>query len=251
MTLTVPIPLALGRFSRLPQRTHEVWQGGLVRMPMWIDHPTDSNGPPYRPTAAVWVSVRTGLMHLAMPPEGSQASAELAFDTLLEFGLKWAKELAGRPSRIEVRESALRDALAASLDALSTSIVVVDDLPAVREVLANFERHTSGSEPIQGLLDVAGVTIDRLRAFADAASSFYQARLWQHLANEDLIVVDAKSAPKSMRHISVLGAGGEQFGVAFFDSRRAFDRMMNPTAGRTSTWSHAEIRARTIAARAR
>ena len=161
MPLTVPIPLALGRFARLPQRTHEVWQGGLVRLPMWIDHPTDPTGPPYRPTGAVWVSLRTGLMHLAIPPEGSPASAEFALGALIEFGMKWAKELAGRPSHIEVRDSGLRDALAASLDSLSTRVVLVDDLPAVREVIANLEASTSGSERIPGLLDVPGVTLER------------------------------------------------------------------------------------------
>jgi tetratricopeptide (TPR) repeat protein len=229
MPLTVPIPLALGRFSRLPQRTNEVWQGGLVRMPMWIDHPTDPNGPPYRPIGAVWVSLRTGLMHVAMPTEGSPASPEFALGALIEFGMKWAKELAGRPSRVEVRDPALRDALATSLDGLSTTVAVVDDLPAVRDVLAHFESSTSGSEPIPGLLDVPDVTLKRLRAFADAASSFYQGRPWQHLANEDLIVVEADSAPKGMRHVSVLGQGGQQFGLAFFDSRRDFDRLVNRT----------------------
>jgi hypothetical protein len=50
MALTVPIPLALGRFKQLPQRSGEIWQGGLVRLPAWIDHPTDPEGEPYRPT---------------------------------------------------------------------------------------------------------------------------------------------------------------------------------------------------------
>lgn len=35
-----------------------------MRLPAWIDHPTDPEGEPYRPTGALWVSLRTGLMHL-------------------------------------------------------------------------------------------------------------------------------------------------------------------------------------------
>jgi tetratricopeptide (TPR) repeat protein len=230
MSVTVPIPLALGRFSRLPQRAHEVWQGGLVRLPMWVAHPTDPAGAPFRPTGAVWVSLRTGLMHLALPPEGSAATAEFALAALLEFAQKQAKRLEGRPGRVEVRDPALRNALAATLDRLSTSVVLVEDLPAVREVLSRLEAETSGGSRIPGLLDVPGVTPERLRSFAAAASSFYQARPWQHLANADLIIVDGESAPKSMRHVSVLGQGGQQLGLGFFESRRAFDGLLNRTS---------------------
>ena len=70
MALTVPIPLALGRFKQLPQRSGDTWQGGLVRLPVWIDHPTQPEGEPYRPTGALWVSLRTGLIHLAFHQKG-------------------------------------------------------------------------------------------------------------------------------------------------------------------------------------
>src|SRR5207249_3294058 len=50
--------IMVGRFMRLPRRTADVWQGGVVRMPMWVDGP---DGVPYRPRGAVWVSLETGL----------------------------------------------------------------------------------------------------------------------------------------------------------------------------------------------
>ena len=46
----------------------------------------------------------TGLIHLALPPEGSTATPEFALSTLLEFGLKYSKGLEGRPARVEVRD---------------------------------------------------------------------------------------------------------------------------------------------------
>ena len=88
MPLAVPISLALGRFKQLPQRTSEVWQGGLVRLPMWIDNPANPEGVPYRPTGAVWVSLRTGHVNLQLPPEGSSASADLALSGLFELAAK-------------------------------------------------------------------------------------------------------------------------------------------------------------------
>jgi tetratricopeptide (TPR) repeat protein len=238
MPTSIPVPLALGRFSRLPQRTNEVWQGGLVRMPTWFAHPTDPDGAPYRPTGAAWVSLRTGLVHLDLPSEGQAANAEFALAALIEFGLKLAKQLDGRPARLEVRDRSLREALAAALANLSTSVVVVDHLPAVREVLDRFEADSNEGVRIPGLLEDPNIGPERLRAFAEAAAVFYEARVWQQLANEDLIVVEADSAPKNMRHVSVLGQNGQEFGVAFFDSRRAFDRVVHATGRATPNRAH-------------
>ena len=239
MALTAPLPLAFGRFKRLPQRTGEVWQGRLVRLPAWIDHPTDAEGEPSRPLGALWVSLRTGLIHLALAPEGSPASPEFALTALLEFGLKWSKGLEGRPARVEVQDAALRDALADPLAQLSTSVVVVDDMPAVREVLSNLESEATGGRRFPGALESAGVTPDRLRAFANAAAAFYTSRVWDRLANEDLVVVESDGMPKTMRQVSVLGQGGQQFGIAFFDSRDAFERVLDMAdAGRSATRAH-------------
>jgi tetratricopeptide (TPR) repeat protein len=238
MPLATPVSIALGRFKRLPQRTAEVWQGGIVRFPMWVDNPADPEGPPLRATGAIWVSLRTGLVHVDLAKEGEDATPELALATLLEFGLKWAKELDGRPGRIEVRDPGLRDALAAPLAALDTRITLVEDQPAVRDALRSFEEHEVG-ERMPGLLDSRGMSIERLRAFADAAATFYAARPWERLGNEDLIVVESERAPRDMRHLCVLGRGGQEFGVSFFDSRRAFERLLDLTdAGKPPTRAH-------------
>jgi tetratricopeptide (TPR) repeat protein len=227
MSLATPVSVALGRFRRLPQRAGEAWQGGIVRLPMWIENPADSEGPPLRATGAIWVSLRTGLVHIDLAKEGEEATPELALATLLEFGLKWAKELDGRPARLEVRDAALRDALAASLTALDTTITVVEDLPAVRDALRTFEEHEAEDEPIPGLLAAPGMSIDRVRAFAAAAAAFYSARPWDRLTYEDLVVVESEQAPPDMRHLSVLGQDGDEFGIAFFDSRRVFERLLD------------------------
>ena len=74
MSLGISIPLALGRFKRLPQRAVEVWQGGIVRFPMWVDNQTDPDGAPFRPTGVLWTSLRTGLVHLDLAKAGTAAN---------------------------------------------------------------------------------------------------------------------------------------------------------------------------------
>ena len=194
-----------------------------MRLPTWIENPDDPEGTPYQPMGAVWVSLRTGRVNIQMPPDGRSASAETALSCLFEFAAKEAKDLGGRPSRIEVRDAELKSALETALAGTGTIIVTVDELPAVKEVLRNFER-VDAPVLYPGLLEAAGMEVASVRAFAEAAARFYGARPWQHLANEDLIVVDSPGAPKGLNCMCVLGHGGEQFGLAFFEGRRAFER---------------------------
>jgi hypothetical protein len=81
------------------------------------------------------------------------------------------------------------------------------------------------------------VTLERLRAYADAAAAFYRSVPWKHLANADLLVVESPAPPRGMKHAVVLGNAGEQFGLGFFDSRKAFERMFD--GRRTALPTHA------------
>ena len=225
MSSSIPLPIALGRFKQLPQRSNEIWQGGLVKLPAWVDNPVDPDGPPYRPTGALWISLRTGVPYLAFPEEGEVGNADLALKALIEFGLKESKKLAGRPSIVQVRDTRLADALSASLSALNTSVVLVEEMPAVAEALHSLEAAAGGGRRHAGLLEGTGVTVDQMRAFAEAAAAFFGAAPWRHLTNEDLIVAKGPQVPKAMRHLCVLGNAGEQFGIAFFESRQAFERI--------------------------
>ena len=220
-----PTSVTIARFKRLPQRAGEVWQGGIVRFPAWTEDPADPDGPPLRVSGAIWVSLRTGLVHAAQAKAGGEPTPELALATLLEFGLKRAKELEGRPARIEVRDPGLRDALAAPLAALDTGIVVVEDQPAVRDALRTFEEEEENGEPMPGLLEAEGMSIERVRAFAEAAALFYAAQPWDRLANEDLIAVESEQVPRHMRYAGVLGQASQLCGLSFFDSPRAFERV--------------------------
>jgi tetratricopeptide (TPR) repeat protein len=219
-----PASVTLTRFKRLPQRAAEVWQGGIVRFPIWAEDPADPDGPLLRPTGAIWVSLRTGLFHTVRAKVGADATPQLALDALLEFGLKRAKELDGRPARIEVRDPGLRDALAASLAALDTGIVVVEDQPAVRDALRTLEEEEEEAEPRPGVMETPGMSIERVRAFADAAVLFYAAQPWDRLADEDLVAVEGEQVPRDQRFVSVLGQASAPRGLLFFDSRRAFER---------------------------
>jgi len=222
-----PIPLVMGRFKRLPQRHAEVWQLAIRRFPAWIENPDDPSGPPSRPLGAFWISRRTGLIHPQMAARPDEPVAELALRSFLEFGLKWAKSMEGRPSRVEVTDPALRDALAPQLIELDTVVSVVASMPELDAAFLEMEKGMGRGQRFPGMLEQPGVTPDRVRAFADAAAEFFVAQPWRHLAGEDLIVVEARNAPKGLTHLSVMGQAGQEFGLSFMANRKAFERLID------------------------
>ncbi len=206
--------MTLARFKRLPRRSDE-WQGGLVRLPSWIER--GPGGQPYRPWAGIWVSRKTGFVHLKIEPAPGSHDWTLALDALVEFGLK--RHLTGyRPGTLEVADRELGVRLLDALGDQDLALTVLPDLPAVQRVLAEMAEHMSGAPLPPNALDAAGVTVDRMRAFAEAAKSFYEAAPWRHLSNEDLIHVEAPGIGRGLSYLTVLGAGGQTFGLGFFES---------------------------------
>ena len=61
-----PISLALGRFKQLPQRTSEIWQGGLMRLPTWIENPDDPEGTPYQPMRKILIIIAATLVGVVL-----------------------------------------------------------------------------------------------------------------------------------------------------------------------------------------
>ena len=218
-------PVALARFKRLALRSSDVWQGGIVRFPAWIQE--DKEQPPQRLRGVFWFSTRTGLIW-AHPVEVPQApGGDLALRGLLDFAKKYGRELLGRPSRIEMTDAALADELRAALDDPATTIAVVPDLPNVREALRAFEQYQTDSDRLPAsLLDSPGVTLERLRSFADAAALFYEANIWDLLdPEEDLVAIDQPVDP-ALRFLIVTGSTRDVRGLTFFAASQQYDRFL-------------------------
>ena len=56
-----PRSILIERFKRLPRRSNDTWQGGLVRARTFIEKPDMGVR---RPWAAVWVSLATGMINV-------------------------------------------------------------------------------------------------------------------------------------------------------------------------------------------
>jgi tetratricopeptide (TPR) repeat protein len=227
--------IMVGRFLRLPRRSADTWQGGLIRMPVWVDEP---GGTARRPWGAMWVSLETGLVNGKLEAEGTPPDWTLALEAMLELGLKFAQT---RPARIEVADQELGDRIVGALGDRELAVAVSRDIPAARAMASRMGTDFNGRPSIPGALDARGVTVERMRAFAAAAREFYKAAPWRHLSDEDLIQVEEPAVAKGLGHVTVLGAAGQTFGLGFFGSRKDFEAVLEgedpgPLLGRRGTW---------------
>src|SRR5262249_32768786 len=98
----------IARFTRLPPRSQDTWQGGVVRVPMWVD---GADGTPYRPWGVVWVSMETGLVNMKLAENDGDPGA-LALEAMVELGFKFAQT---RPSAIQVTDGAMGEQIVRAL----------------------------------------------------------------------------------------------------------------------------------------
>ena len=221
------------RIGALPRRADEVWRGAVLRLPMWI---MELGTTPFRPSAAVWHTPRG--VHMSPPSPPAEVTAAVVMRVLAELAADPALG-GGRPGAVEVTDPALAAALGADLAAAGIEVAVRDRLPWIDVVRGDMRRHFAPGAP-PGALAGKGVTIDRMRAYADAAAAFYRAAPWQHLNDYDLIDVDAAGLPSGgvPRYAVLMGSGGETFGLAFSRDLKEYERMVaTGTMARGPKWS--------------
>ncbi len=222
--------LLLNRFRDLPPLTREAWEGGLVRLPNWVEHGPDKTA--FRPWGVIWVGLSTGRVAMKIEPGPEMHGPELVLESLVEFAKQERKVLGGRAGRLLVADVAVRDYLQQAIGDSRTSVELVPRLDAVEDVLRHYLEHVAPDEP-PSVLEGRGVTVDVLRSFADAAATFYRAAPWKYLSDEDVIRIDAPKPPRGYAFAVVLGNAGHTFGLGFHASRAAHDAMgVMPAGGR-------------------
>jgi len=209
------------RFRRLPQRLSETWQGGWVRLPSWA---VGEDEKPLRPWVPLWVSSQTELVHAGTPCLAGQNDMAGALDALVDFACN--QKLAGyRPGRLEVNSPELAAELSEALAGLGVEVAHAEELPNLDRIAEYMYEQMAGGQPEPGAMDVSGVTVERMRSFAAAAKAFYQAAPWDHLNDEDLIRIETPQCQAELGYVTVLGAGGQTYGLGFFDSPDEYWRM--------------------------
>lgn len=213
-----PLSSLVKRFTTMPRRSDETWQGAIVPLPFFA--PLVGPGSvPERERLVVWVNLATGAAALAdVTP--AESAAETFVRSFLELGLRDRKSREGRPSQIEVNDPTLGDAIKTALKDDALQVVLKPALDQVDVEAKAFLKESIRHDVPPGLLEGQGVTIERVRAFAAAAAAFYRRHLWDDLTIEDFLQIDSPGAQTGMGGCSLDSLDGS---ILFYESREEFE----------------------------
>jgi len=194
------------------------WQLAIIPLPITI---LEGPSGPHRPSGCFVVDVQSGYCfkpEIASPETGIVDLAMASLASALE------KSQGRWPEMIQVRDPELATALRPALAGKGVRVEVSESLEMLDEVTTSFLDHVApGTLP--SWLDEPGTDADLLRFFASSASRYHAAAPWRLLHDDDVIVIESPQAPPGMAAASVLGAGGEVFGIAFHASLKEGDAL--------------------------
>lgn len=229
------------RLRRLPLRKECVVLGGLSNMYAWI---TPEGEAPYRPRIALWITPTGPAISEPNLIAPDRSGIDEAWSLLIRF---LASPPCGfLPGLVVVSDAELATLLRQQLEALGVEVKLEPVIPPMRELLRDMAEKLDGYPVIPGTLAAGGITLEQLRSFAAGAAAFYEAAPWRELSDRDLISVTSPKAPAGLKHLSVLGAGGQVYGMGFYarpsdmwDIQRAPDPETHMTARRGIVWQMA------------
>lgn len=201
----------------VPRRPAAVWQVAVVRLPFWL---RGEDGETFRPEAALCIDGKEDLVEATEPElEGAVAAAELVRTVLVRAIRSWGHV----PDTLAIADPALAAGLRKELTGTGVSVAVEPELKALEGVLALMAESFVQGMTLPDVLSGEGVTLEGVAAFARAAQRFQEAAPWRFLSNEDLVRVEAPKMKAGLRDVVVMGEGGMQQGLMFFQSPGQFE----------------------------
>ncbi|MCL4206925.1 MAG: hypothetical protein KJ000_30960 [Pirellulaceae bacterium] len=197
----------------LPQ-TDAVWQAAFYRSPTIISN--DEIGV-RRPWGVIVGDRQSGYI-LSHGLIDGEPSPDQLWDRLVRSMAHPGADEPQRPATVEVSDSDCYDFLKPKLRELEIRCVLRDELPELDEFIDSLVR--SFEDPGKcALADGAGVTLDQMESFYDAAARYFEQAPWRHVPGEIPIEVRCRGLAAGTRYAIVLGRTGVTLGLVLFDRR--------------------------------
>ncbi|MGV3484973.1 MAG: tetratricopeptide repeat protein [Planctomycetaceae bacterium] len=211
----------LKRFADLPIAPDMQWHGAVlsaadlgVNLPgAHADHLV-SEGVAF----ALWSSSEADVVHAV---SDLAAPFDILVRGLTEFAVD--KFSGTRPARLAVALSEdLAGRLANELAGSGTTVEFDGDSPVIARLTASLGDYLSGHATAgvsRPTISAAGCSEVLLRDYAVAAAAFYRSSVWRYFSEYDLLQVDSPRAPRKLKHFTVLGEGGVEYGLGLYSSK--------------------------------
>jgi len=178
-----------------------------------------TEGEPYRPELIIWMDLPDGTVvghHLQEPKAPIDFGATLA--TAMERPLVGPPR---RPARVRV---ATRDLAERVRQAVGGDVeIVVAPTPELDAVLEAMKHAPRDDRPDESYLENGRVSVDTVADLFGAAELVYRMAPWKTMDDQQLVRVDIPRFGIDGACLSVIGAGGESFGLILFPSLDGFE----------------------------
>jgi tetratricopeptide (TPR) repeat protein len=205
-----PSALARERLRRLPQR-FDVWQADCRPLASLVE----VEGAMVQPWMALATSRTSGLI-LAQSMSIEPPSPPMLWDLLSRAMAEPSMEKPHRPTRLEVRPDPSWAELRPAVEEIGVEWAEVDELEQIDFLLDDLAKHLTRDEP-PGLLDMPGMTPERVGGFYRAAAEFYRRAPWKTLGYEEAIEIRCDRFESGPWYAVIMGQSGLTLGVALYE----------------------------------
>lgn len=213
-----PSSLGKARLKKLPSE-FDIWQADCRPLGRLIEH----EGEIVQPWMTI-VSSRSRDLILAQAMELGPPSAASLWDVLARAMSEPMMEGPHRPTQVQVRPGPIGDELRPHLDEIVVECVATDELDHIDALLAELTEHLIKDEP-PGLLEMPGMTPERVASFYRAAAGFYRRAPWKGLGYEEAIRIASDRYESGPWYAVVMGQSGMTLGVALYEDLGLLKRM--------------------------
>lgn len=202
----------LEKFLALSINPDETFQGGIVGMSELLS--VSNTNEDAELSLVLWRSVTTELVHADPLPPDLRNDIYAFIGVLIRLCSE--HEFPFRPGVIECNDAAMTNGLRDLLSDSGTEVSFVEQMPEWDYVLRDFQQQLGKVATPPPVLASIDCTEQQMREFAKAAAAYYRSRLWELLDDNDLIQIETPKPPRGFKFATVLGSGGQTYGLGFY-----------------------------------
>ncbi len=218
--------------------TEQDWLCIIGRMPGWVQRSTLTN--PWRPAVCFIVDRRTDEVLYVGIGQHKDTLAQSVTRTLVNVMMAdfsdeirataavLHKPAPGKPASIEFTHDEVYQKLKPNLDAVGIRSTCAPHLGRITEIMRGMATST-GQQASPGILSTLQGDIFAVQRYFALVAAFHRAAPWNFVGNDH--VIEVRYPPTSDPFwVVVMGIGGEEFGIALYDSIDIINRLSQKNA---------------------
>ncbi|MBL8796927.1 MAG: hypothetical protein JNM56_23700 [Planctomycetia bacterium] len=214
-----PLTLIKKWLTKHLAQEYDVWQADFRPLP----HRVRSGQELVQPWAIAVTSRSNDLvLAFAMPEEAPTANH--VWDVLVKAMREPMVGEPHRPTELQVRADERWESLKPHLDEIGVNLVVTEELDQIDAVFTGMLEHI-GVKPEPGLLDMPGMTPEKVGSFYEAAAEFYQQSPWRKVGYESAIKVACDKFQSGPWYGVLMGQSGLTMGLALYDDLKLLKKL--------------------------